>query len=235
MKANRLGRSVLWGICLGLLAAVAVGAEAPYAYRVRSGDTLPTIASRYGLPLEGLLRAHGLLLEDTLYAGDTLVLPLAPVAARHTVAPGETLQGIAAQYGVAATQIAWRNGLADPQRLRAGETLAIPDVTTSNPWLDVALVWPVEGQRVGDSLRVSGWGQTFDNTLLVRVQDADGRVLAEGAAAIHAEIGQVGAFATTVRLPEGVSRGEPLLVTVLQRDRTSGDLATVESVSVVVR
>jgi LysM repeat protein len=235
MSANRLGRSVLLCFCLALLATLSASAQGPHTYRVRSGDTLPAIASRFGVPLEGLLRAHGLRLEDTLYTGDVVVLPLAPAAEQHTVATGETLQGIAAQYGVAPTQIAWRNGLADPQGLRAGETLVIPEVAGSAPWLDVALVWPVEGQRVSDTLRVSGWGQAFDNALVVQVQDAEGRVVAEGAAAIHAEIGQVGSFATNLRLPEGISLGQPLLITLWRRDMATGDLTTVQSVSVVVR
>ncbi len=235
MKARRLGHILLLCLTLGLLALLPARAGAPYTYRVRSGDTLPSIASRFGVPLEDLLRAHGLHLGDTLYAGDVLLLPLAPAAQQHVVAPGETLQEIAARYGVAATQIAWRNGLVDPQRLRAGETLAIPDPQTTAPALDVALAWPVEGQRIRETLHVSGWGQAFDNELVVQVQAADSTILAEKAVAIHAEIGQVGALSSELSLPEGLAPGETLLVTVLRRDQATGSLAAVESIPVVVR
>jgi len=238
VKVGRLARIVLLGACLGLLAlslGPAAWAKRPLAYTILPGDTLPGIAARYGIPLDALLRAHGLSLSDTLYAGDTLLLPLAPVAERHTVAPGETLPIIAARYGVATTQIAWRNGLADPQRLTAGKALVIPDVTGEALALETALVWPVAGQRVQGAVRVSGWGQSYDNELVLRIQAADGTVVAEGRAAIHAEIGQLGAFATTLRLPGDMAPAQALLLTVLRRERETGGLAPVESLPVVSR
>ncbi len=235
MKATRWARGLLLGVALALIAAAAspaAWAQQPSTYRVLPGDTLPTVAIRFGVPLEALLRAHGLALNETLYAGDTLVLPLAPAAEQHRVAPGETIQTIAARYDVAAAQIAWRNGLADPQRLTAGQLLVIPDVTGQVTATETALVWPVAGQRVGAELQVSGWGQSDDNELVVRVQSADGAIVARGSAAVHAEIGQLGSFGTRVSLPTDLAKGQMLLVTVLRRDLGTGELALAASVPV---
>lgn len=46
---------------------------------------------------------------------------------RHVVQPGETLSGIAARYGVSVDALASVNGIADPDRIRHGATLDVPD------------------------------------------------------------------------------------------------------------
>ena len=51
----------------------------------------------------------------------------APVAAgRYTVKPGDTLSGIAAQFGVSEAEIVATNDLLDRDRLFAGQELIIP-------------------------------------------------------------------------------------------------------------
>ncbi len=45
---------------------------------------------------------------------------------QHRVQPGETLWAISARYGVSLDAIAAANGLADPNRIRAGDVLVIP-------------------------------------------------------------------------------------------------------------
>ncbi|MBW3580598.1 MAG: LysM peptidoglycan-binding domain-containing protein, partial [Actinobacteria bacterium] len=44
----------------------------------------------------------------------------------HTVAPGETLSGIAARYGVTVRELAEANGIGDVNRIPVGKRLAIP-------------------------------------------------------------------------------------------------------------
>ncbi len=43
----------------------------------------------------------------------------------HTVAPGETLSGIARTYGVSVRELAEANGIGDINRIRAGDRLAV--------------------------------------------------------------------------------------------------------------
>lgn len=52
---------------------------------------------------------------------------VAATAARHLVRPGETLSGIAARHGVAVADLAAANGIADPDLVRHGVTLVVPE------------------------------------------------------------------------------------------------------------
>ena len=53
-------------------------------------------------------------------------LPVSVVFARvHTIEEGETLSSIAAAYGVTAEELAAQNGISDPDRIFAGQTLRI--------------------------------------------------------------------------------------------------------------
>lgn len=51
--------------------------------------------------------------------------PSASCSTTVTVRPGDTLSGIAAQYGTSATALAQANGLANPNLVRAGQTLCV--------------------------------------------------------------------------------------------------------------
>jgi LysM repeat protein len=51
----------------------------------------------------------------------------------HTVRKGETLGGIAHTYGVSLSALARANGLADPNRIVAGSTLAVPGASGAAP------------------------------------------------------------------------------------------------------
>jgi LysM repeat protein len=235
-------RTVRRYVGLGLLAllaslplARAAGAERPLAYTVAPGDTLPAIAQRFGIPLAALLHAHDLGLHDTLYVGDRLLLPVAPAAAEHVIAPGETLQAIASRYGVATLQLAWRNGVLEGQGLIAGRRLLVPDISGESAGPDTAVARPGAGQRVSGAVRVSGWGQSHNNELRVELRAPDGALLAQGAAAIHAEIGQMGAFAVTLTLPADLAPGQALALTVSRSDRQSGESVVLDTVALTSR
>jgi LysM repeat protein len=51
----------------------------------------------------------------------------------HTIQKGETLGGIARQYGVSESALARANGLADPNRIVAGAALSIPGAAPAAP------------------------------------------------------------------------------------------------------
>jgi hypothetical protein len=87
--------------------------------------------------------------------------PASPRPITHTIRAGETLQGLAWQYGVAAEAILRANDLTGPERLQVGQVLVIPapsetmEETTSGG--DVTLARPVPtptappGGRTGTS------------------------------------------------------------------------------------
>lgn len=97
---------------------------------VAPGETLFSIARRYGITVEAITHANGIPDPRQIYAGQRLLIPsaLGPVETwkTHVVRPGETLQGIARQYGVDWRRIALANSLINPSLLTAGRVLRIP-------------------------------------------------------------------------------------------------------------
>jgi murein DD-endopeptidase MepM/ murein hydrolase activator NlpD len=93
-------------------------------YKVRSGDTLTAIASRFGISMMTLWWANNLSTKDSLKLGQSLVIP--PVDGLVvTVKVGDTLDGYAAQYKVDQASVMDLNGLTDPN-LVVGQVLVLP-------------------------------------------------------------------------------------------------------------
>lgn len=97
---------------------------------VAPGETLFSIARRYGTTVDAIAHANSIPDPRQIYAGQRLLIPsaLGPVEAwkTHVVRPGETLQGIARQYGVDWRKLALANALINPSLLTAGRVLRIP-------------------------------------------------------------------------------------------------------------
>lgn len=106
-------------------------------YTVRDGDTLLSIAAQYGTTVDSL-RQLNFLVDDAIQTGQVLRVPLAegvtpagvatatPQPYLYAVQPGDTLYGIALQFGVDATAIIEANGLLDQNSLIVGSNLIIP-------------------------------------------------------------------------------------------------------------
>jgi LysM repeat protein len=75
-------------------------------------------------------------MPDPTAAGPTTTRPDLRVA-RYTVEPGDTVNGIAARFGVSAAALMDLNGLERAADLTAGETIRIPAPTDTvpPPWL----------------------------------------------------------------------------------------------------
>jgi murein DD-endopeptidase MepM/ murein hydrolase activator NlpD len=126
---------------------------------VAPGDTLDSIARRYGVPASAILQANNLSGPTAIHAGQQLVIPRyksanhaaaapkaaasAPAAAPttpaaaptnrgvHVVVAGETLTKISRLYGKSVADIAKANKLQATARLNVGDRLIIPGVRTS--------------------------------------------------------------------------------------------------------
>jgi LysM repeat protein len=123
---------------------------APDKYTVAAGDTLSEIALRWGVGVEELAEANGIVDPDYILSGQVLLVPgpgenahSGPLAGGetsggggYTVQLGDTLSEIAERFGVPAAAIAQGNGLTDPHFITEGQRLAIPVVES-------ALVRPV--------------------------------------------------------------------------------------------
>lgn len=99
--------------------------ESVETYIVDSGDTLSTIAARFGISMNTLLWANNLSVRSTLKLGMELtILPVSGVL--HTVKSGDTLSKIASTYGVTQSEIIAYNNLASGEALAIGEKLLVP-------------------------------------------------------------------------------------------------------------
>ncbi|HNT76103.1 MAG TPA: LysM peptidoglycan-binding domain-containing protein [Anaerolineae bacterium] len=113
-----------------------VGAASRVAYTVQPGDTLFSVARRYGISVEALATANGLPTTAWLYVGQPLVIPgtdtTTPVTTPGTdpqtyiVKPGDTLTTIAIRYRVTANALAFANGLTWHSWVYVGQRLLIP-------------------------------------------------------------------------------------------------------------
>ncbi len=96
-------------------------------YTVRSGDTLSGIAARFGTTVASLVALNGITTPDRIYTGQQVRIRGGTAAGRrYQVRSGDTLSAIAARFGTTVAAVASRNGIANPNRIYAGQWLTIP-------------------------------------------------------------------------------------------------------------
>lgn len=136
-------------------AAEVTAPPAAATYTVVKGDNLWAIAKKNGITVKELTAVNNLRSDSTLKLGQVLTLPgkatsSAPTASiavpsvtapakavtastTHVVKAGETLGVIAKKYQVKVGDIATANNIADPTKLRVGQSLKIPGSQSSAP------------------------------------------------------------------------------------------------------
>lgn len=108
-------------------------------YTVVTGDTLYSISKRYGLTVEQLAAANGIVYPYYIQIGQTLYIPPAsatPGGRTHLVQTGENLYRISKLYGLTVEDIARANNIPPPYHIQVGQTLIIPGYgwLTPTPW-----------------------------------------------------------------------------------------------------
>ncbi len=91
---------------------------------VKQGDSLYSIARRYGVPSDEIYRVNELGDIPFLVIGQALVIPTQETS--YTVAPGDTLFSIARRFGTTTGSIAALNGITNPDAIAPGTVLRIP-------------------------------------------------------------------------------------------------------------
>ena len=102
-------------------------------YTVQPGDTLSNIAARFGTTYQKIAQDNGIANPDLIFPNQVLKIyggggnggQSAPRTVTHVVQAGETLSGIAAQYGTTYQKIAADNGIPNPDYIQAGQVLTI--------------------------------------------------------------------------------------------------------------
>jgi len=99
------------------------------AYRVRPGDTLASLARRFGLsPLELVSANPSLESLDQLVVGSVLYIPKGAKGLLMALPEGETLVDLARRFGLSPLEVAKANGLEDPTALRPGDLVLLPGI-----------------------------------------------------------------------------------------------------------
>jgi len=120
---------VMSQLAVGIGVAEAEQSSCTY-YTVRWGDTLYSIARRYGTTVTAIAQANGIANPSFIRVGQVLCIPSWPApppsGVYYTVRWGDTLYSIARRYGTTVTAIAQANGILNPALVRVGQVLFIP-------------------------------------------------------------------------------------------------------------
>lgn len=110
------------------VAAAVTGAAPGFVHiRVAPGDTLSAIAARTHTTVAELIALNHLPGNGNLiYAGQTLDVPCTSSTLRHVVTSGDTVDGLAARFGVSPGTLEAANRLPASGLIRLGETLSVP-------------------------------------------------------------------------------------------------------------
>ncbi len=132
MVANRLKWRVVLVLMLALMTLCVSAQETAGAtiHVVQRGETLFSIAQQYGLNLDAIAKANGIINPSNIMAGQRLLIPLNGIAVSATpetyvVQYADTLQAIATAFSTDTGTLISLNGLTDPNALYVGQTLIL--------------------------------------------------------------------------------------------------------------
>lgn len=104
-------------------------------YVVQAGDSLWSLANRYGVSVERIIAVNGIENLPHLVIGQALVIPSTETA--YTVQPGDSLWSIARRFRVSAESIAALNGITTSTPLYPGMVLRIPELSKNYGYIEV--------------------------------------------------------------------------------------------------
>lgn len=123
-------------------------------YLTVQGDTVPSIAAKFGITADTVRSANGLGNTDAIEPGRTIAI-LPTNGLLHTVGAGDTVQSIASKYNSSVNRIVSVNNL-ELSSITAGQRLVIPDGVKPAPAPVVrAAVGVSGGSRFGGNVFAS--------------------------------------------------------------------------------
>ena len=109
-------------------------------YEVQSGDTIDSLAIRFGVEAHVIMAYNGLTFDSILYVGDQLLIPPPgaemPTPTPYTTArgvvidyfvlPGDSIKSIAEKFLTTVEAIIAANDLEDPNNIYPGQIIKVP-------------------------------------------------------------------------------------------------------------
>lgn len=104
-----------------------IQAPATSTYTVKSGDTLSSIAAKFGTSFQSLASLNGLTNPNLISVGQVLQVTgsASTDSVYYTVKSGDTLSSIASRYSTSYQSIASLNGLTNPNLIYVGQKLKL--------------------------------------------------------------------------------------------------------------
>ncbi len=211
------------------------------------GETVSSIAARYGVTVGDIVARNHLTEVDRIYAGQQLIIPNAYVGtslgsegqSTHVVRAGENLYRIGLMYGVTTQALVVANGLADADHIYIDQTLIVPQSGSSatDKSADVSRVSVVSHHIVQPGETLSGISEVYGvstaalqtaNSLLNPSQIFAGQRLIIPGAASTASLGYTPQQASVTHV---VQPGEHLLAIATHYGVSMWVIAQINSVS----
>lgn len=102
-------------------------------YTIKAGDTLYSIAKKYGVTVQDIVTANKLANANMIKVGQVIKIPgktsaapTQPTTVKYTVKAGDTVYSIAKKYGTTVQKIASANKLNAAYLIKVGQVLTIP-------------------------------------------------------------------------------------------------------------
>lgn len=132
----RLLRNSFLFICTVLVifsSTIPVSAQTPSgpSYIIQSGDTLGTIADRFGVSQDDIIRVNGIVNPDSLAVGSSIIIPgyedVAGVLTTVNLPLGQNLRALTIRYRIPLDTLTKINRITSPSEIFAGASLILPE------------------------------------------------------------------------------------------------------------
>lgn len=168
-----------------------------FEYRIEPGDSLYSIAHRFGTDIRTLARLNNIANPNYIVTGDVIEI-LTVVGAVHDAEEGDTLSDIAKQYGVGEELITAANDLNSKDVLTRGVRVIVPGADLSRGGHYQEFIWPLQG------ILTSGYGWRngkFHHAIDIAASYGTPFYAAAAGRVTHA--GYLGAYGIMVELDHG--------------------------------